>query len=335
MKLRCAALLLALGTLPLAQARTTATEPFSFGLWGDMPYEKNADASKIPALLASLNQSDIRFSIYDGDLKDGSSECKDSVFAEARAMFNQLRRPVVYVPGDNEWTDCHRSNNGGYSNLERLAYLRKTMFSTPASFGKTTLSLEMQGSPGEKFAENTRFSHGPVVFAHFNIPGSNNNMVLDDKDCSKKSARTPADCAADNAEYQERDATNIAWLKESFAKARSQHARGIVLVFQADPGFDLPETEDQDESKLPMYSGYRNFISSVISETEQFDGQVLLVHGDTHYFKVDKPLYSPTRLLPNLTRVETFGSPLVHWVHVSVDPKRPELFTVRPVIVKQ
>ncbi len=335
MKHRLAVALVVLSCLPSAQAASSANAIFSFGLWGDMPYEKNGDASKIPALLDSLNRSDIRFSIYDGDLKDGSSECKNSVFTEARAMFNQLRRPVVYVPGDNEWTDCHRSNNGGYSNLERLDHLRQAMFSVPLSFGKNPMPLKLQGLPGQKFAENTRFSYGSVLFASFNIPGSNNNMVRDDKDCSKKSARTPADCAADNAEYQERDAANIAWLKDSFASARRANAKGIVLVFQADPGFDLPETEDQDESKLPMYSGYRNFIASVISETEQFDGQVLLVHGDTHYFKVDKPLYSPSRMLPNLTRVETFGSPQVHWVHVTVDPKRAELFTVRPVIVKQ
>ena len=46
---------------------------FSFGLWGDMPYAKAGDGPKMPALLASLNASDIAFSVYDGDIKDGSS----------------------------------------------------------------------------------------------------------------------------------------------------------------------------------------------------------------------------------------------------------------------
>ena len=40
---------------------------FSFGLWGDMPYTKANDAPKIPRLIADMNASDIRFSIYDGD----------------------------------------------------------------------------------------------------------------------------------------------------------------------------------------------------------------------------------------------------------------------------
>lgn len=309
-------------------------ETFSFGLWGDMPYAKANDSPRIPALIRSINQSDIAFSIYDGDIKDGSSQCTDTVFDQAIAMFGQLDKPLVYVPGDNEWTDCHRSNNGGYDNLERLAYLRRTMYATPASFGRKRLPLQHQGAPGEKFVENTRFEYKGIVFVGLNIPGSNNNLVLDDEDCSRKSARTAAQCAADNAEYLERDAANVAWLEQSFKLAQKKKAEGIVVVFQADPGFDLPETEGLDESLAPAVSGYRNFMEKLVAATERFDGQVLLVHGDTHFFKLDKPLYSPTRLLPNLTRLQTFGSPSIHWVRVSVDTRRPEVFTVRPVIVK-
>ena len=35
---------------------------------------------------------------------------------------------MIYVPGDNEWTDCHRANNGGYDPLERLAFLRAMFY---------------------------------------------------------------------------------------------------------------------------------------------------------------------------------------------------------------
>ena len=317
-------------SLSCAQAHS-----FSFGLWGDMPYQKAGDAPKIPALIKSINRSDIAFSIYDGDIKDGSSNCTDDLYASALAMFGQLKKPVVYTPGDNEWTDCHRLNNGGYDTLERLAYLRKTMFPTASSLGRRKMPLLHQGRPGEKFVENTFFSHGGIAFATLNMPGSNNNRILDDKECSYKSARTAADCDAANAEYLERDAANIRWMQEAFKSAKAQKARGLVLVFQADPGFDLPETEDVDESQASRYSGYRNFLDSVVTQTEKFPGQVLLVHGDTHFFKVDKPLYSPTRLLPNLTRLQTFGSPLIHWVRVTVEPKNPNVFAIQPVIVKQ
>ncbi|MEP6771756.1 MAG: hypothetical protein ABI893_08165 [Polaromonas sp.] len=322
----------ALLALSLASAQA---QNFSFGLWGDMPYQKAGDDPKIPALLKSINRSDIAFSIYDGDIKDGSSKCTDDIYAAALTMFGELNKPVIYVPGDNEWTDCHRLNNGGYDGMERLTYLRKTLFPTTRSLGKRTLPLVHQAPQGEKFVENTRFAHGGIVFATLNVPGSNNNKILDDKDCTQKSARTAVQCEASNAEYLERDAANVRWLQQAFAEARAGKARGVVLVIQADPGFDLPETEGTDESQAPGVSGYRNFISNVIAETEQFAGQVLLVHGDTHFFKVDKPLYSPTRLLPNLTRLQTFGSPLIHWVRVTVEPKNPNVFAIQPVIVRQ
>ncbi len=318
---------------PAAVARGPGS--FSFGLWGDMPYKKANDESRLPAVLKSINDSDIAFSLYDGDIKDGSSACTDNVYTEALTMFASLAKPVVYIPGDNEWTDCHRTNNGGYDTLERLAHVRRVMFPTTNSLGQTTLPLEHQGKLGQPFVENIRFSHGPVVFAGFNIPGSNNNVVLSAKDCSTKSARTPAQCDAANAEYLERDKANVLWLEQSFAAARAQGARGVVVVFQADPGFDLPETEDVDESLQPQFSGYRNFLNALIAQTEHFDGEVLLVHGDTHFFKVDKPLYNPRKVLPNLTRVETFGSPFLHWVKVTVNPASGPLFTVHPVMVYQ
>src|SRR6185503_6962094 len=108
-----------------------------------------------------------------------------------------------------------------------------------------------QGKPGEKFVENTRLVHEGIVFVGLNMPGSNNNKVLDDKDCTDKSARTPAQCEDDNAEYQERDRANIAWLGEAFKIARDERSPGIVVVVQADPGFDLPETEDFNERDRP------------------------------------------------------------------------------------
>jgi hypothetical protein len=309
-------------------------QSFSFGLWGDMPYARANDQPKIAPLIADMNASDIAFSIYDGDIKDGSSKCSEDVYAAAVKMFDSFKMPAIYVPGDNEWTDCHRKNNGGYDNLERLAYLRKVMFTSPDSFGQSRMPLEHQGKPGEKYVENTRFTYAGIVFVGLNIPGSNNNKVDDDKQCSSKSARTPEQCAADNAESAARDAANIAWLHQAFELAKQRRAPGLVLVFQADPGFDLPETENIDERQSPDYDGYTNFLGQLVQETKAYPGQVLVVHGDTHFFKLDKPLLKQDQLLENFTRLETFGSPNVHWVKVTVDPTSREVFTVHPMIVR-
>ena len=322
------------GLALVACVSCASAQTFSFGLWGDMPYAKAGDDAKLPAVLKSINSADIAFSIYDGDIKDGSSKCTDNVYTDALAMFNSMKKPVVYIPGDNEWTDCHRLNNGGYDGLERLAHVRKTMFPAATSLGQHTMPLTRQGALGQPFVENIRFHHKAIEFVGLNVPGSNNNLILDAKDCSNTSARTPEQCAASNQEHAERNAANIAWLKESFESAKTRKARGLVVVFQGDPGFDLPETEELDESLAPAVSGYRDFIKAVVAETENFSGQVLLVHGDTHFFKVDKPLYSPTKLLPNLTRLQTFGSPSLHWVRVTVDTKSQHVFNIQPVIVK-
>lgn len=335
-----ALLLTGCGTAPSASTSSAVsgatTGVWSFGLWGDMPYKKAGDDARLPAVLKSINASDIAFSIYDGDIKDGSSKCTDEVYTDALAMFGTLQRPVVYIPGDNEWTDCHRLNNGGFDALERLAHLRRVMYPTLESLGQTRLPLQHQGkAAGDKYVENVRFTHGPVLFTGLNVPGSNNNVIASTKECSHKSARTPAQCDAANAEYLERDAANIEWLKASFRQAREQRLRGVVIVIQADPGFDWPETEDADESQRPEFSGYRHFMDAVAQETAAFDGEVLFVHGDTHFFKLDKPLYSPTKMLPNFTRLQTFGSPSLHWVKVTVNPQSAALFVVEPVIVRQ
>ena len=70
--------------------------------------------------------------------------------------------------------------------------------------------------------------------------------------------------------------------------------------------------------------------------TIRFGRPVVLAVGDTHVFRVDKPLYSAEtgQLVENFTRVEPFGNPSIHWVRVVVDPNRPEVFSFREEIVE-
>jgi hypothetical protein len=307
---------------------------FEFALWGDMPYAKNGDDPKIPALIDSMNSTRLVFTVFDGDVKDGSSVCTDDVIgARAIARFNTVKAPTVYVPGDNEWTDCHRTNNGGYNALERLDFIRRTLFSTQESFGQRKMVLEHQGVVSGPYSENTRWVYKGVVFVGLNIPGSNNNKINDGACLSSKSVRTQTDCDADNAEYADRNAHNLTWLNESFQIAQQRHAAGLMVIMQADPGFDLPETETVNERLSPDFNGYTEFLNALATATRDFDGQVVLVHGDTHFFKIDKPLFNQANMLKNFTRVETFGSPNVHWVIVSVDRNSANVFHFEPVIV--
>ena len=122
-------------------------------------------------------------------------------------------------------------------------------------------------------------------------------------------------------------------MKASFAKAKAEGDKGVMIVVQADPGFDIPETEDVDESRLSGNDGYAAFLDALMAETKAFDGQVVLVHGDTHYFKIDKPLPNATHMIANFTRVQTFGSPNIDWLRVDVDASSRDVFTFRPMVV--
>src|ERR1041385_5155581 len=78
---------------------------FTFALWGDTPYS-DGEVAKLPALVADINAARVDFSVFDGDIKSGSSQCTDDKYTGAIELFNTFRSPMVYVPGDNEWTDC-------------------------------------------------------------------------------------------------------------------------------------------------------------------------------------------------------------------------------------
>ena len=190
-------------------------------------------------------------------------------------MFDRFQKPVVYIPGDNEWTDCHRLNNGGYDNLERLVHVRQ------AHVHQRHLRLRdpagrAPGTPGVKYVETARFLHQGIMFVGVNVPGSNNNRVLDAKDCSNKSARTAAQLARQTTRStpSATPPTSRGCTRRS-AKATIEKVAGVMIVFQGDPGFDIPETEDQDESRTPDHSGYFVFLVAIIRETEAFSGQVL------------------------------------------------------------
>lgn len=308
---------LGLGTL--TYALDSADRPFEFALIGDLPYSAEQEA-KFPSLIADINRSPSAFVVHDGDIKNGSSLCDDSTFASRKQLFQNFEMPFILVYGDNDWTDCYRSNNGGYAPVARLAKLREIFNQGDRSLGKRTLILTRQSENPQfaKFRENVRWIYHGVVFLAINMPGSNNNF-----------GRT---IDADS-EYADRNSANLAWIKESFALAKHNNSKGIMLIAQANPGFEL----DPADKKR---SGYNDFIATLETETRNFQGQVVFVHGDTHYFRIDKPLprFTDETQLPrlnNFTRVETFGSPNVHWLRAFCDPKNPNVFEFKQQIVPQ
>jgi len=322
-------------------------------LWGDNFYAADpaVKAAMKDQTINSMNSHKLDFTIFAGDTKNGSSECTDqAIGADVIDIFNRIDVPTMYTLGDNEWTDCHRANNGSMDPLDRLSFLRQTFFSKAATQGLNPIAVERQGALGQAYSENSRFEKNQVEFVALHIPGSNNNLVATESQCTKKTGRAgrawdgvnniPLDeCAAATAEYQARNAQNVAWLKDSFAKARANNDAGILVVIQADVFFPFELSDGgYADNFLPTLddpaNGYADFFKTLIEETHNFAGQVLLVHGDSHALKIDKPMTEADgRTTANFTRVEVFGSADNDWIEMIVDPTSNDVFTFEPVVL--
>ena len=321
-------LLMSLGLLGLQSGVCAAAsqEPalqdsgFEFAIIGDLPYTAQEEA-KFPELVAAINRTNVTFVVHSGDFKSGSSPCTDALFTQRHGLFQTFRHPFIYIFGDNEWTDCHRS---GSDPIERLAKLREIFAQENTSLGQSPLPLIRQGDAPQfsKFRENIRWRVGRIVFTGLNIPGSNNNFPT-----AIRAGRTVGNIE----EYTERNAANLAWMRESFALATRDDSPGLMLFIQGNPFPFAP-----NDSNL---KGYEEFLVALEQETLKFGKPVVLAHGDSHYFRVDHPLprpdpdgYRRPRIV-NFTRVENFGSPDVSWVRAIVDPRDPKLFSFKPELL--
>ncbi len=315
-------------------------EPYAIGLWGDLPYSAVQETVGIPNLIADMNANRLKFSVHDGDLKQGSgSPCDNALYARSLAIFNTLSAPAMFTPGDNDWTDCDRASNGSYSSRERLDYERSVFFSTPNSLGQQRMLQDVQqgnlclGVNGfVQCVENRRWTVGGVTYVTFNIAGSCNNLC---------------DTAPDPAEYTARNLANLRWLQDTFAYAKQRNAVAVMVISQANPGWDLtdatlaplrdPKTLVQTDGQP---DGFGEFLKALRAEVIAFRRPVAYVHGDSHYYRVDKPFLDATgKRLENFTRVETFGNNVangtndVQWIKVKVNPNSREVFAYEAMIV--
>lgn len=296
---------------------------FEFALIGDTPYH---DLAKFGVMQDSINAAkNIAFVLHAGDIKTGSSECSDELFAARFALFNRFKAPLIFTPGDNEWTDCHRLTAGQYQPLERLAKLRRVFYSTPGqTLGAKPMTVETQAADPRyaEFVEHLRWTRRHVTFATLHMVGSHNG--LNDFDPNSTAKRTPAD----DAEVARRIAASVDWIRSTFAQAKALNSAGVLFLFQADPNLEA----------APGSAGRKGFdavLTALREEAMAFGKPVVLAHGDSHRMRVDKPLRLNGTSIPNLMRVETFGDADYHWLRVVVEPKSPHVFTVYREIVEE
>jgi len=335
----------AAAVLLMASASESAAQEraFDFALVGDMPYTK-VQETEYQRVLAALNAAEVAFVAHIGDFQFdatpynrnpalASMPCVDENYKAIYDSFQTIRHPFILTPGDNDWSDCWPLEASKVDPLVLLSKLRTMFFPEGRSLGQKSIAVRNQSADPNfaKFRENLRWSMGGVTFATVHIVGENDNF-----------GRTPEM----DAEHLERKAANIAWLKQAFAEAKAADSRGVVILTQANPGFEnsWPASaktryflrfvpRGQPVPSRPL--AFDDYIQTLSEELETYDRPVAFLHGDTHIFRVDKPLYSKktNRLFENFTRVETFGWPDSHWVRISVDPADPQLFRFKAEIV--
>ena len=324
----------------LAFAAAAAGDPFSksqgvieVAVYGDAPYGTSptdtSQAAATPAFIAAINAADPQFVVQVGDIHSGKQYCTLGYDQQIYDLWTSYQRPLVYTPGDNEWTDCHKVAEGGgaYNKntkavdyvldanqnpvdyfkgdpIANLELVRSIFFADPGhalgAARKLVLSQAQafdQAHPSDaKFVENVMWEQSNVLFVTLDIPGGSNN----DQDIWYGA---PTLGAAQVQEIAERTDADIRWLDAAFARAAKDGVVGVVIIIQADmwdpekgaahqAGFEGMFGFDDTTYgfKNGVYDKNRDIVGDIAKNVGSFGRTVLLFNGDSHVFRSDNPL---------------------------------------------
>jgi hypothetical protein len=327
-----ATVLAALPGLASADPGTHTSGSVDYAVIGDTPYGK-AQVINFTNDIAELNAADPNVVIHLGDIKNGSSQCNTSTpdpvtgssFEYVKSNFDNLTAPLAYTPGDNEWTDCHRANNGGYVPTERLATLRSIFFPVHGQM----LGGKPVAYQSDDYPENVSWMQSSVEFGLVDLPGSNNDW-LPWFDVTPRSLEQLS-------EVQNRTQADLEWIDHIFTQAKAHSASAIVIGIQADmwdPAFFNPgPASDQSAHFTPI-------VQKLAAEALVWDKPVLLLNGDSHKFTDDHPMADPTTAqnqiygltegVRNVERITTNGSTTKchEWIQLHIDPNATPVYSV-------
>jgi hypothetical protein len=293
----------------------------TYAVIGDFPYGP-VKRAELPRLVDLINADPtIERVIHLGDIKAGSSsDCSDAYFLDIRQQFDRFADPLVYTPGDNEWTDCHvaSKNNGLYTPTERLIRIRQIFFPVVGrTLGIRSAEVTSQAEvdpANAQYVENVMWTHGDVVFATLNIQGSND-------DTAPWGLPLPADAGnypSQATEHATRLQANQAWINRAFDRAKS--AKAVVLALQADMW-----------DPTAALNAFDVLVTQIGNLAIQFGKPVLLLEGDSHVFRVDRPftsasplfaLHPNTPVAPNVIRMVVNGSASrTEYVRMTINPE--------------
>jgi hypothetical protein len=306
--------------LTLTACQSTTETAFEFALVGDNPYSPETYVL-YERLIDDVNTLDhLTWVLHVGDMKGGGEPCTDEELTARFELNQRFAAPFILTPGDNDWLDCTRESAGGFNEWERLDFLRGLFYPTPGEVAGSTMRVHTQATSVDfpDFVENAIWERSGVVFATVHLNG-------------------PTEPPEEPERMQRKFDAAEAWIREAFRQAQDSDARGLLLAMQTDPWviWGLPPLLRNFCPNCPLPRPGLEWLDPVLIEGSlAFGRPVVLAVGDTHIFRVDKPLYTADgQLVQNFTRVETFGFPDVHWVRVRVDPETPWVFSFHQQLV--
>ncbi len=326
-------------------------DKLTVAVFGDWPYSQNL-LDTASALTNSVNADrDVDYVIHVGDIHSGSMPCTSAgILPSIPAsnpgwnqsvyfQFQQFKAPMIYTPGDNEWTDCHKTKEKASGDpLKELASVRSLFFARPGkTLGVNERDVWSQANyydhafPTDKqYVENIIWEDHKVVFVTVNMPGGSNN----DTSPWTNGFENPT---AQAQEASNRMAADIRWLQAAFRYAEKINARAVVLALQADM-WD-PEAAAPGGAGLDQYTP---FVQQLANLSIHFYRPVLVLNGDSHLYLVDHPLADPnsatgmihhTPKVRNLLRIVVQGSTNApaEWLRLTIDPRDRNVFSWRNV----
>jgi hypothetical protein len=327
-----AALVFATAAIPSVSASAepkAPSGPLTLAIYGDSPYGNSAYApggvpantwqrEKSPQFIDTIN-SDTSVSevIQVGDIHSGKQFCTSAYDEDIASLWQSFQKPLVYSPGDNEWTDCHKATSvtvpgegGGFTDgtglhyigvsglttdttqcvdyqcgnpLANLNLIRSTFFAQPGqTLGSGTMSVVSQATAYDANHPADAQYVENVLWAQRDIVFVTINVPGGSNNDADPWYKAPLSQAQIDERTQRTDA-DLRWIDAAFGLAADRNAKGVVITAQADM-WDL-------DGKAPSHlTNYEPIISEIASKTKEFGRPVLMFNGDSHLYRSDNPM---------------------------------------------
>src|SRR5262245_6913565 len=326
----------------------------TLAVFGDSPYldpsfPPQSEFKATPAFIDTINaDSSVQEIVQVGDIHSGSEPCTVAYDRSIYSLWTAFRKPLVYTPGDNEWSDCTKAKEEPGSDfddvvnhpdmpLDQLGVVRNIFFATPGrTLGQQPMQVISQADALDpayptdaQYVENVMWKQSKTVFVTVNVPGGSNNDI---DPWYAKTHSTPWN-PHQQTEMDQRTDADVRWLNKAFAMAEADNAHSVVIIGQS----DMWDTTDAPSHQ----TNYERIIAAMAFNSAAYGKPVLYLNGDSHIYRSDNPLQQnstchtegdpcakdawlqhPYYNVPNFHRIVVHGSTFpMEWLKLSIDPR--------------